>query len=69
MAVDEIQPETDGIQIIITQDQNAFGLSRSFGGDPECTGVTQMKMAGGRRRKTPAIAGSRQDEGSVEDVC
>src|SRR5688500_17017488 len=64
--LNEIQAKADCIQIIITQNQHALGVSRAFSGDPEGTGMAQMKVACGRWRKTPAIPGIRHGEGGGE---
>ena len=60
--LDIVQAEANRIQVIITQNQHALRFPGSFRSDPECTRVAQMKVTGGRRRKTPAINGRRQGD-------
>jgi hypothetical protein len=54
-SLNEIQPEANGIQIVVAQDKHSSGGACAFRGDPKGAGVTKMKVTGRRRREAPAI--------------
>jgi hypothetical protein len=51
------------VEIIVPQDQRSTGCLCSHLRDPESAGVTEVKEAGRRWRKTPAILGVRSHGG------
>jgi hypothetical protein len=54
---DEIEAETNGVEIVVPKQEFAAGGAGAFGSEPEGAGVAEMEVARGRRSEAAEIGG------------
>ncbi len=52
---DEIEAETDGVEVVVAEKQSAAGGAGALGSEPKRAGVAEVEVPGGRRREASAI--------------